>query len=324
MAQGVLSYNDHLRYFARRLLFLALIGLIFAGCGRVAGPNAAAPADETNSGSSSTSADETFIPILAASELSVGVNRLPLGILRNGAPLNDPDLTLHLRYSYLDGTDQTAVQGETDAVYRGEGLPVGLYVAYATLDKPGGWSLEVEIPRPDGESQTKRIRLDVIEQSRIPNVGSPAIPSKNLTINDVPDIGQISTDTRPDPDLYKLNVADAIAANKPFLVAFSTPGYCRTAVCGPNLQVIKQLKDDFQGQVNFIHVEVYPYPFSESVQQQRHVPAMSAWNLVTEPWTFLVDGNGIIQARYEGGITFTELEPALRQLAAGEPVTPQT
>jgi hypothetical protein len=323
MIQGVPSYNATLRYFVRGLLFLALLGLPLTGCGRAASPNTAAPANEIGASDSSASDEEILIPVLAASELSVGVNRLPLGILRNGSPLNEPDLTLHLRYSYLDGTDQDTVQGETDAVYRGEGLPVGLYVAYATLDKPGGWSLEVEIPRPDGEPQTKRIRLDVIEQSRIPNVGSPAVPSENITINDVPDLAQISTDPSPDPDLYQLNIADSIAAQKPFLVAFSTPGYCQTAVCGPNLQVIKQLKNDFQGQVNFIHVEVYPYPFSESVQQQRHVPAMSAWNLRTEPWTFLVDENGIIQARYEGGITFTELEPALQQLAAGEPITLQ-
>jgi hypothetical protein len=51
---------------------------------------------------------------------------------------------------------------------------------------------------------------------------------------------------------------------------------------------------------------------------------MDEWGLRTEPWTFLVDDAGIIQARYEGGITLAELEPALAQLAAGEPITPPT
>ena len=86
--------------------------------------------------------------------------------------------------------------------------------------------------------------------------------------------------------------------------------------------MLKQLKDQHKGQVNFIHVEVYPYPFGESFQAQRRVQAMSDWKLRTEPWTFLVDAEGVIQARYEGGITFAELEPALEQLAAGEPVVP--
>ena len=91
------------------------------------------------------------------------------------------------------------------------------------------------------------------------------------------------------------------------MVAFSTPGYCQTAVCSPNQLVLKRLKDQYEGQVNFIQVEVYPYPFGESFQQQRRVQAMQEWNLLTEPWTFLVDGQGVIQARYEGGITFAEL-----------------
>jgi hypothetical protein len=49
---------------------------------------------------------------------------------------------------------------------------------------------------------------------------------------------------------------------------------------------------------------------------------MQEWNLRTEPWTYLVDSSGVIQARYEGGLTFAELEPALAQLAAGQPVDP--
>jgi hypothetical protein len=49
---------------------------------------------------------------------------------------------------------------------------------------------------------------------------------------------------------------------------------------------------------------------------------MDEWGLVTEPWTYLVNADGVIEARYEGGITLSELRPALAQLAAGEPVDP--
>jgi hypothetical protein len=86
--------------------------------------------------------------------------------------------------------------------------------------------------------------------------------------------------------------------------------------------VLKKLKNELKDKVNFIHVEVYPYPFGDSFQKQLRVPAMMEWNLETEPWTFLIDGDGVIQARYEGGITFAEMEPALKQLAAGQTVQP--
>jgi hypothetical protein len=267
-------------------------------------------------------AENNYIPVIAASELVVGQNRLPLGILDNGTPVNDPELQLDLRLFYLDGGEPDQVQSEVTAVYRGQGLPLGLYVAYADFDQPGGWAAEISIPQPSGDPQVQRMRLDVLPQPFAPGVGTPAIPSQNLTAADVPDLKQLTSDSNPDPDLYQLTIADALQSGKPFLVSFATPGYCQTAVCAPNMAVIKQLKAEYQSQVNFLHIEVYPYPYGESFQAQRRVPAMDEWRLRTEPWTFLVNAGGIIEARYEGGITLAELEPALAQLATGEPVDP--
>jgi hypothetical protein len=267
-------------------------------------------------------AEAPFIPVLAASELTVGQNRLPIGIIREGTPINDPQITPKLTFFYLDGEDKAQPQSQADAIYRGQGLPLGIYVAYPTLDKAGAWAVEVEIPGPDGVEQSSRLRLDVLEQGVTPAVGSRAIASDTPTVADTPDLKQITSDGVPDPDLYRLSVADALAAGKPFLVAFSTPGFCKTAVCGPNLDVIKKLKNDYKDRVNFIHVEVYRYPFGDSAQKGLLVESMQEWSLASEPWTFLVDAGGVIQAKYEGGITFDEMEPALAQLAQGEPVVP--
>lgn len=294
------------------LLLMFMLSVLLTACGQAASPS-------STSGAATQSA---LVPVLAVSELAVGPNRLAFGVLKDGTPINDPNLTIGLRFFYLDGEDKEAVQSESQAVYRAEGLPFGLYVGYATLDRPGGWGAEVSIPQEGGQPQVSRIRLDVLAEPRTPPVGSKAIPSEHLTVAQQPDLAKLTSDANPDADLYQLTIANAIVAQLPFVVAFSTPGYCQTAVCAPNMLVLKQLKDQYKGRVNFIHVEVYPYPFGESFQAQRRVQAMSDWNLRTEPWTFLVDAEGVIQARYEGGITFAELEPALKQLAAGEPVVP--
>jgi hypothetical protein len=289
--------------FYKGLVLLVLL----AGCG-----TAVTPAPTVTSG--------TLVPVIAVSELTRGVNRIAFGVLKDGTPINDPQLALGMKLYYLDGEEPTVVQSETEAVYRGEGLPFGLYVGYADLPEAGGWGVEVSVPQPSGTPQISKLRLDVLTQPQAPSVGSAAIAVDNLTVKAQPDLAQITSDPQPDAELYQLTVAEALAAKKPFLVSFSTPGYCQTAVCGPNMLVIKQLKDEFKSQVNFIHVEVYPYPFNESFQNQRRVRAMAQWKLQTEPWTFLVDGAGVIQARYEGGITLSELEPALIQLATGQPV----
>ena len=41
---------------------------------------------------------------------------------------------------------------------------------------------------------------------------------------------------------------------------------------------------------------------------------MTEWNLRTEPWTFLVDADGVVRARFEGLATRREIEVALRQM----------
>jgi len=288
---------------------LLLLLITLTGCGKAATlPPTATPSPA--------------VAVLAVSELTPGLNRIALGVLRSGTPLNDPKLSLGLRFFYLDGTTPTKPQSETQAVYRGEGLPFGLYVGYATLSDPGGWEIEITVPQANGQAAVSRTRLEVLAKPQVPAAGMLAIPSHNLTVRDEPDLSKITSDANPDPDFYQLTIAEAIAAHKPFVVAFATPGYCQTATCAPNMLVLRKLKDQHKAQVNFIHVEVYPYPFGPSFKAMRRVPPMDEWNLHTEPWTFLVDGEGRIQARYEGGITFTELEPALVQLGAGQPITP--
>ncbi len=267
-----------------------------------------------------TAAPSPVVPVLAVSELALGPNRIVIGLLKDGTPLNDPTLELGMRFFYLDGPSPQQLAYESRARYRGEGLPFGLYVGYATFDQPGGWGLELTIPQAGGVATATRLRLDVLAEPSVPAVGEAAIPSQTLTVRDQPDLARLTSDPNPEPAFYQMSVAEAITARTPFLVAFSTPGYCQTAVCSPNQMVLKQLRQRYQGQINFIHVEVYPYPFGESFQAQRRVEAMGEWKLRTEPWTFLVDAEGIIQARYEGGITFAEMEPALAQLAAGQPV----
>ena len=305
----------------RSVLLVLALALLLSACGQTV-PGSAGSSPGT--AAAPTAAQASLTPILAASELVVGRNRVPLGVVKSGTPVNDPNLKLHLRFFYLDApeAEQTKVRSEADAVYRGQGLPFGLYVAYPTFDKAGTWGIEAQMSLGGSPPQASRFRIDVLEKPSTPAVGSPAIASKNLTLKDVPNLEQLTSDGKPDTDLYQMTIADAIAAKKPFLVAFSTPGFCQTAVCGPNLEVIKKLKGELKGQVNFIHVEVYPYPFDESASQHKLVPTMAEWKLQSEPWTFLVDGQGIIQAKYEGGITFAELEPALKQLAAGQPILP--
>ena len=90
---------------------------------------------------------------------------------------------------------------------------------------------------------------------------------------------------------------------------FATPKYCTSRVCGPVLDVVRTLIAAYGGRVAFVHEEVW-----QAGAMQRLSPTMEEWNLRSEPWIFIVDGDGVIRARFEGVTTRRELETALRQM----------
>lgn len=66
----------------------------------------------------------------------------------------------------------------------------------------------------------------------------------------------LTTDPEPDPAMYQMTVADAIAANKPLVVVLATPGFCVTRTCGPMVDVVKSVRSEFADRANFIHIEI--------------------------------------------------------------------
>ena len=310
------------------VLLALLVGALVGGCGQ---PSGATQSDSVQ-------------PVFAFTEAVVGQNRLALGLVRNQTPLNDPGAKVSLRLFAPDNTSG-APTIETDATYYGQGLPVGFYVAYPRLTQPGEWRVEIRAQASgQGEPSVSRQRLEVKPKSDVPNVGDKAIPVKTLTVGDVPDPAQLSSGKQINPAMYQISLDRALAAGKPIALLFATPGFCRTATCGPSLEVLEGLQKQYGERMSFIHAEVYQYPFGESVLAQQKAAKqamdqnrlmtseearagfsepMAAWGLASEPWLYLIDAQGVIAARYEGGITEQELKPALERLLAGQPVVAQ-
>jgi len=316
---------------------LVLLAALLAGCGQAAtAPSASQP-------TAATGAEQggNVVPVFAFSEAVAGKNRIAIGLVRNNTPLNDPTAKVHLRFFNLDDANPQ-IKLEADATYYGAGLPAAFYVAYPTFDKPGNWGVEIRTQLSgQAEPSVSKQRLEVKDSSNIPIVGQPAVATKTLTVKDVPDTAQLSSGTQIDPAMYQVSLDQALQNGKPTALLFATPAFCKTATCGPSLDVMQGLQKQYGDKVNFIHSEVYKFPFDQSVQlqqdatqkakQENRAPtpaelsaglsgAMIAWKLDSEPWLFLIDAKGTVAGRYEGGITKEELGPALEKLIAGQPV----
>jgi hypothetical protein len=74
--------------------------------------------------------------------------------------------------------------------------------------------------------------------------------------------------------------------------------------------VLKLRSSGYAERANFIHVEIWEYPF----ENQKPVKAVQEWRLPSEPWVFVVDRDGNVRDRFEGAAPAEELEPALKPL----------
>lgn len=186
-----------------------------------------------------------------------------------------------------------------------------LYVTKVDLPKAGKYWLLAE--PVGGAKRVQAIGNVVVEkQSAAPNVGQRAIPTDSPTLASTGgDLDRLSTSTRPDRELYRLSVADALKAHVPFVVTFATPKFCQTRTCGPVVDVVSSVRKRFAGSpVRFVHVEIY----------EDNDPAngtnrwVDDWKLPTEPFTFVVDERGIVRAKLEGAFSARELEAAVQKL----------
>jgi hypothetical protein len=264
-----------------------------------------------------------ILPILASSELAKGPNRFLFSLTdRQGTVLAAPDLAVHLRF-YDDAADPEAVAFEADGrfLWAVEGIR-GLYAAQVEFPHAGRWGTRFDATFPDGRTETVRADYDVAETTSTPAIGAPAPRVDTPTAADVGgDLSRISSDPEPVARFYELSILDALDAGTPAIIAFVTPAFCQSATCGPTLDKVKAVAAAHPD-VNVVHVEPYLMqvkdgylqPLLSEEGQLQAAPWTTIWGLRTEPFVVVVDGGGIVRAKFEGAITEAELEDALAAL----------
>jgi hypothetical protein len=131
-------------------------------------------------------------------------------------------------------------------------------------------------------------------------VGDPVPKSENLTVSNPDDWHQVSTmDAKV--SLYRWRIADLVEQGKPFLVVFGTPQHC--TMCVDQIVRVAVLEEKLGDRFAFIHVDGYK---DNSVWVD--------WGVTGEPWTFLVDGQGIVRKIFPGQTELALLEGEVLKL----------
>jgi hypothetical protein len=268
-------------------------------------------------------ANSDFIPLLINAQLAIGSARVMVELQDSaGRSLTSPDLEVELGIYDLDASTEAAVS-RTTGTYRVLIPDIkAMHTAPATFTHAGVWGLEVTAHGGGEADRTARVTFSVRETTTTPAIGAAAPPSDTLTAANPADLIAVTTDDDPDPAFYSLSVRDAIAAGKPFVLVFSTPLFCTSGTCGPALDLVKLVAPDYEGRVNFLHVEPYvlelkdgrPQPEVGVDGRPKPIHAVVEWGLPTEPYVFVVDAHGRVAAEFEGMAYPDELTAVLDAL----------
>lgn len=270
--------------------------------------------------------DSAIQPLITTAELVTGTNRFAFGLAKDHKLLDNKKAAVRL---YAITGNDAQFEKEFAAPYkpvaaggRGEGVHRhadgsrhvhtadngvrGLYVAQIVFPRPGVWGVEIVL-REDGRTETALTSVTVLNQAATPTLGSAAPRSRNLVARDVKDLRQLTTSAEPDARLYQTRIADAIAQGKPQVIVFATPQFCTSRMCGPVLDIVRSLLPAYGKQFAFLHQEIW-----QDFAAKKAFPTVDEWRLDTEPWVFVLDGAGIVRAKFEGLMTGQELQDALR------------
>ena len=285
------------------------------------------PACDVGRDSTTESRSLELNAFVTAADLAVGVNRFPFVLIDTDGEAA-VGASVRAKFAKLGEDGASTVKSSGEAVFvsvTSEFLHVhedgfehvhehveGVYVVNdVSFDEPGFWEAEFEVKRDGMGNTTASAAFEVRERPIAPGVGEMAPASRSPTVRDVEDLYEISTHPAPVPGLYRLTIAEALEQRKPLVVAFSTPAFCVSRACGPVTDLILSLYERYGDRINFIHVEPWVLETAREEGRLALTDAAEEWRLTSEPWVFVVDGEGRVASRFEGFLGEEELVEAL-------------
>jgi hypothetical protein len=252
-----------------------------------------------------------IIPVLASSEKVAGKSRLLFVLVDElNRPIANENLEVEIGFFDLcaDPAAPTEILAPTFAW--GIAGERAFYVVTPEFARPGPWGAAVAVRDPaTGATTGAKLQFTVSESGFGPRIGDAAPSLKTPTLADVGgDVRRVSTDPQPDPAFYETSLDDALAAREPFLLAFVTPAFCKSAQCGPTIDVVKAAVKS--APIRVVAVEPYQLVY----QDGRLKPVLEDGNygIPTEPWLFVVGADGTIASSFEAVVGQEELAGAIR------------
>ncbi|MDP8970597.1 MAG: hypothetical protein M3N52_08935, partial [Actinomycetota bacterium] len=184
----------------------------------------------------------------------------------------------------------------------------GVYLAHVDVPAPGvTWIVAVTADGASGGQAAMRAVPPADSETVAP--GEPAVSTKTPTVAEGLAVAAVCT-RKPPCGMHDVSLDDALAARRPVVLTFATPAYCVSAMCGPVVDVVESVRTSRDwGDMAWVHVEIY------ADAGRTLMPAVTDWNLPSEPWLFAIDRSGTVVDRLQGPVLAHELEALAANLA---------
>ncbi len=266
------------------------------------------------------------VEVVSSSVWAGGSSPVILALSGPAGRLDDPSLHPSVQLMREDGS---AAGGPVEAIaVRPPGIDAVSYVAVLDVPSPGSWRLAVSAT-PGAITLAGTADVTVLDQGASARLGSPAPTIRTPTLDDVTgDARQLTTDPLPDLRLYRHSTSDALAGHDPFVLVLDSTKFRVTTACGKALIMARFLQDRWPD-VAFIHHEPFRYsvvtdtPVLQGTLTEPYLTDVAdawgmggePWGALSMPWVFVVDGNGIVRAKYQGIIGSDDIDVIVALIA---------
>ena len=308
----------------------------------VATPVAPAPATTSPASAAPTSSPvaQSAGPSSAPPSITLGVDVVSSSVW--AGPSSPVILRLSVAGASIDDTTiQPSVQlvtvtgdrsgGPVAAVpVRPPGVAAVSYVADLAAPIPGAWQIEVTTTVA-GRRAVGSASLDVLDPGATAAIGAAAPLARTPTLTDVGGvIRAVTTDPAPDLRLSQTSTVDALAAGQPFVLVADSTRFRVSPACGRAIVMARYLLDRWRN-IPFIHLEPYRYTVvadTAVLEGTLAAPTLTdpaaawgiggaPWGPRSMPWIFVVDGHGIVRAKYQGVSGSDDVDVILSLISRG-------
>ncbi len=201
----------------------------------------------------------------------------------------------------------------------------------ATVDIPSVGRWRIDLVAANGA--TGSLLVDALDPGNTTQLGAAAPDVHTPTLADVGgNLLAVSTLPQADARFYQASTSDARSAGRPYVLVIDSARFRVTQVCGRALAMAFYLLDRWTD-VTFVHLEPFAYQIitGEPVLSGDIAnPPLTAnarafglgdatWPATNMPWVFVVDGDGIVRAKYNGIVGSRDVDLVL-SLITGEGV----